>query len=576
MAARVTATRLTRVMPRLYPLISLSRLRPTIVNHLSTCTLKPASVFSRRLLTTQLDNTPVVSGSCSGCGATLQEADSNGSGYIERKPERKSQPSKPSGPSVLSDEDYQQHLDTLDPELKELLGIKEEANERKDDVPKTTSRQLCSRCHSLIHHKTSTTSDTQKFLRSALQYTSLSFLKTKNNALIVSIIDIGDIPFSIEPLIAELNSNPTHRVLLVANKIDILPKDALKHQQRIKDWIVQQAKRSGLNTASILDVALVSAIKGWGIKSLLRSIESYRNSTDDVYVLGCTNVGKSAVVNAFLKQGAAKKEDVSDYAKQHTARVRREYQVTSSHVPGTTIGSIKIPLRVVGIRDPLNNDEANKRFVTKERYIVDTPGIINEDQLVHLLAPDEVRKWEASKELKPVTYRLEAGMYLDYFRVLCGGWGGIIFLAVRKLQQGINYIKTLGKSLLLKPFIRLDLVKSTQPILITLFTKMIPHFVKTEKLNDDTNAIDRSISLKSLPHTIKLHGDHPSHATADIAFSSMGWISVTGEFDRAELRVWVPTNAGENAIDVRSPPLLPYEYKGSIRKFYGSGERSRQ
>jgi hypothetical protein len=142
--------------------------------------------------------------------------------------------------------------------------------------------------------------------------------------------------------------------------------------------------------------------------------------------------------------------------------------------------------------------------------------------------------------------------------------------------QGINRTELLGKSLLLKPFIRLDLIKSTQPILITLFTKMIPHFVKTEKLNDENNAIERNMPLKSLPHTIKLHGDHPSHATADIAFSSMGWISVTGAFDRAELRVWVPTNAGENAIDVRMPPLLPYEYKGSIRKFYGSGERSRQ
>lgn len=416
MAARVTAKRLARVMPRIYPLISLSRLRPAIVSHLSTCTMKPATVLSRRLLTTRLDSTPIVSGSCSGCGATLQEADPHGSGYIERKPERKSQPAKPSGPTVLSDKDYEQHLDTLDPELKELLGIKEEEeNERQSDVPKPTSRQLCSRCHSLIHHKTSTTSDSQKFLRSTLQYTSLSFLKTKSNALIVSIFDIGDIPFSIEPLIAELNNNPTHRVLLVANKIDILPKDALKHQQRIKDWIVQQAKRSGLNTASILDVALVSAIKGWGIKSLLRSIESHRNSTDDVYVLGCTNVGKSAVVNAFLKQGAAKKEDVSDYAKKHTARVRREYQVTSSHVPGTTIGSIKIPLRVVGIRGPLQNDEANKRFVTKERYIVDTPGIINEDQLVHLLPPNEVRKWEASRELKPVTYRFEPGMHTRSF-----------------------------------------------------------------------------------------------------------------------------------------------------------------
>jgi ribosome biogenesis GTPase A len=77
-------------------------------------------------------------------------------------------------------------------------------------------------------------------------------------------------------------------------------------------------------------------------------------------------------------------------------------------VPGTTIGSIKIPLRVIGIRDP-SQPETNKRFVTKERYIVDTPGIINEDQLVHLLPPDHIKKWDVSKEVKPVTYRLDIG-----------------------------------------------------------------------------------------------------------------------------------------------------------------------
>jgi len=489
-------------------------------------------------LTTPVDQTLVVSGCCSGCGATFQDNDSSAAGYIEKKTARPADISKRQGNAVMSDTDYEQRIDSLDPKLKELLGITEEDSKEGDEHNLSpVSRQLCARCHSLTHHKSSTTDVSKKFLRSTLQYTSLSFLKTKSNALIVSIFDIGDMPFSIEPLIAHLNSNPTHRVILVANKVDILPKNALNHQQRIKDWVIQQAKKSGLNTSSILDVSLVSAIKGWGVKSLLRSIESYRNSTDDVYILGCTNVGKSALVNAFLKQGVAKKEDVSDYAKQHTARLRREYQVTSSHVPGTTIGSIKLPLRVVGIRVS-EQAETNRRFITKERYMVDTPGIINEDQLIHLLPPNQIRKWEASKELKPVTYRLEV-----------------------------------GKSLLLKPFVRLDLLQSSKPILITLFTKMVPHIVKTDKLD---NGAENDLSLKPLPHTIKLNGSHPSHATADIAISSMGWVSVTGEFDGAELRAWVPAETTEHVLDVRTPALLPYEYKGSIRKFYGSGERSRQ
>lgn len=102
---------------------------------------------------------------------------------------------------------------------------------------------------------------------------------------------------------------------------------------------------------------------------------------------------------------------------------------------------------------------------------------------------------------------------------------------------------------------------------------MVPHIVKTDKLD---NGAENDLSLKPLPHTIKLNGSHPSHATADIAISSMGWVSVTGEFDGAELRAWVPAETTEHVLDVRTPALLPYEYKGSIRKFYGSGERSRQ
>lgn len=411
MATRIALGRIARAqLPRLYT-ISLLRARSSILANAAAYFVRATGIplqQQQRLLTSQVEQASTIAECCSGCGATFQDVDPNATGYIEHKPERRAGlPKSSTGTSVLSDKDYEQRVGSLDPETKELLGIKEEETIEQDSF-KTGTRQLCSRCHSLKHHKASTTDVSKKFLRSTLQYTSLSFLKTKNNALIVAIFDIGDIPFSIEPLVSHLNSNATHRVLLVANKIDILPKDALNHQQRIRDWIAQQAKKSGLNTASILDVVLVSAIKGWGVKSLLRSIESYRNSTDDVYVLGCTNVGKSALVNAFLKQGAASKEDVSSYAKQQTARVRREYQVTSSHVPGTTIGSIKIPLRVIGIRDP-SQPETNKRFVTKERYIVDTPGIINEDQLVHLLPPDHIKKWDVSKEVKPVTYRLDVG-----------------------------------------------------------------------------------------------------------------------------------------------------------------------
>lgn len=105
---------------------------------------------------------------------------------------------------------------------------------------------------------------------------------------------------------------------------------------------------------------------------------------------------------------------------------------------------------------------------------------------------------------------------------------------------------------------------------------MVPHIVKTEKLEDKEASDMDEIALRPLSRLIKLDGFHPSHATADIALSSMGWVSLTGEFNDAALRAWIPSEANEDVVNIRTPPLLPYEYKGSIRKFYGSGERSRQ
>jgi ribosome biogenesis GTPase A len=366
---------------------------------------------SWRSFATQAEQSAVTPSHCSGCGAELQDSDATAVGYYSLKATHINERQKSSNdPKMLSEAEYEQRIGNLDAEMKQLLGIDTEETQVLENKPQITARKLCSRCHSLTHHKTSATTNSKEFLRSTLQHSSLSFLKTKNNALIVAVFDIGDIPFSIEPLVKHLTSNPTHRIMLVANKVDILPKKALNHQQRIQDWLGQQAKKNRIPTSSIVDINLVSAVKGWGIKSLLSSIQDHCNSTDDVYVLGCTNVGKSALVNAFLKQGAAKKEDVSDYAKQHTARVRREFQVTTSNIPGTTIGSIKIPLRVLGIHNQSQN--TNNRFVTKDHYMVDTPGVVDENQLVHMVPANQLKKWELRKELKPVTYRLDVGEYL--------------------------------------------------------------------------------------------------------------------------------------------------------------------
>ncbi|CDS02645.1 hypothetical protein LRAMOSA00050 [Lichtheimia ramosa] len=184
------------------------------------------------------------------------------------------------------------------------------------DDRNTTRRIICERSYQLEHRGNSNTS--AQFLRASKQYSSLEFLKTKRNPLIVVVVDVTDLPFSL----AQLPTNPSARHIVAANKFDLLPSSARRHEQRLRDWIVQHAKQQGINTTQIQHVQLVSATKGWGIQGLLRRIDEERMPTDDVYLVGATNVGKSALVNQIVSQ-------------QCTGSDKRQYRITSSPATGT-------------------------------------------------------------------------------------------------------------------------------------------------------------------------------------------------------------------------------------------------
>ena len=114
----------------------------------------------------------------------------------------------------------------------------------------------------------------------------------------------------------------------------------------------------------------------------------------------------------------------------------------------------------------------------------------------------------------------------------------------------------------------MDVVEASEPVLFTLFTPVIPHITKTIKLQES--------HLEPIPDLLSVHGIHKSRASVDLAFSSIGWIAVAGLFDNARLRIWLPPKINPTeAFSIRQPPMLPYEYQGVVRKFYGSGARAR-
>lgn len=184
----------------------------------------------------------------------------------------------------------------------------------------------------------------------------------KHEGLIVKIVDIFDFNGSWLPGLHRFVGN--NQVLLIANKADLLPKSVKK--QKVIHWLKREAKALGLKPINVL---LVSAHKGNGMQQAMEAIDEYRRGRD-VYVVGCTNVGKSTFINRIIKQ-ATGAGDI----------------ITTSYFPGTTLDMIEIPL-----------DDGHA--------IYDTPGIINHHQMAHYLDPSELKYIMPKKEIKPKVFQL--------------------------------------------------------------------------------------------------------------------------------------------------------------------------
>ncbi|WP_232695437.1 ribosome biogenesis GTPase YqeH [Brevibacillus daliensis] len=182
------------------------------------------------------------------------------------------------------------------------------------------------------------------------------------DSLVVMVVDIFDFHGSwLRGLPRFVGQNP---ILLVGNKVDLLPRNI--SQNRVRNWIQHEAKERGLRPD---DVVLVSAAKGEGIDELLARIGQLRKGRD-VYIVGVTNVGKSTLINRILHDyGAA------------------DMEITTSPFPGTTLDKIEIPLE-------------------DDRSIFDTPGIINRDQIGHLVSPEDLRKITPRTRINPTVFQL--------------------------------------------------------------------------------------------------------------------------------------------------------------------------
>ena len=116
-------------------------------------------------------------------------------------------------------------------------------------------------------------------------------------------VDITNFEGSQIEEIYELINSGRHRVMVVVNKIDALPKGFTV--SRLQLWVKRQIEHK-IHQDIEWHICLSSSKKATGMQKVLEILGKWKNRLSGqkylpkVYVLGATNSGKSTLINALL------------------------------------------------------------------------------------------------------------------------------------------------------------------------------------------------------------------------------------------------------------------------------------
>ena len=166
---------------------------------------------------------------------------------------------------------------------------------------------------------------------------------------------------------------PSNPLLVVANKVDMLPATANQHE--VTRWVTDACARQGVTRIS--QMHLVSCKSGAGMDSMLDRLQrTMREKNMDAYVVGAANAGKSTFLNRCLKHfsagGKLKLGGGKKPPRAGKVDAPEEGTLTTSHLPGTTLDFVRVSLP------------------SARQALYDTPGLIVPSQLTTLLTTAEL------------------------------------------------------------------------------------------------------------------------------------------------------------------------------------------
>ena len=274
---------------------------------------------------------------CIGCGAVLQNTDSNSVGYVKK-------------------------IDS----------------------------KLCERCFKIRNYGEYITA-----IKEVSEFETLLESINNTNDLVILVCDL----FNFNPNMELISKYIKNDVLLVLTKRDLLPKSL--YEEKLLNYI-----ETDLN---IVDKIIISSENNYHFDELMNMIRKYKKS-NDVYVIGYTNAGKSTMINKILYNYVDSNESI-----------------TTSILPNTTIDNVSIK-----IDDDLN--------------LIDTPGVLDDGSIYYYKDIKELKRITPKKAIKPISYQIKKKQSIiveDLFRIDLEN-NDIIMYISNKLKIDRTYKKVLS------------------------------------------------------------------------------------------------------------------------------------
>ena len=243
---------------------------------------------------------------------------------------------------------------------------------------KNIESDLCMRCFNIKNYNKYEKVDHLEEINTIIKEVKAS------NDIVIFVVDVFNLSNKIKEIVDYLNNN----VILCITKYDLVDID----ESKILNYL-------NINT---LGTIVISSKNNYNLDNLMELIEENKKS-NNVYLVGYTNAGKSTLINKIIK----------NYSNNN-------YELTTSVLPSTTLNFVK-----VNVNDNLT--------------LIDTPGIIVSN-IIDYLDEEEIKKVIPKKKIKPQIYQIKTEQTImvdNFLGIKIKPYNTVVFYGA----DGLKYIR---------------------------------------------------------------------------------------------------------------------------------------